>query len=177
MPLGESVVLAASLPCRLALSNPQVLIGSSTTGVKRYTTYLYPTGNSDPSLKEGVLLELGSRGGTQPWAVHRYRSLVAEHAISVLKESEGTWEEFAAFDVNVLAPERTLFEKLAAVHDAAAQNDRDALLKHGRHFYDIHCLLQNKQVIDALEARGDATPTTPAMQPARPSRLHRAMLQ
>lgn len=139
----------------LALANPQVLVGSSTTGVKRYTTYLYPTGNRDPSLKEGVLLELGSRGGTQPFAVHSYRSLVAEHAITVLGESEATWEEFAAFTVNVLAPVRTLFEKLAAVHDAASRADNDALLKHGRHFYDIHCLLQDKQVTDSLEALGN----------------------
>lgn len=138
----------------LALENPQVLVGSSTKGVKRYTTYMYPTGNRNASLKEGVLLELGSRGGTQPFAVHSYRSLVAEHAITALGESEGTWEEFAPFTVNVLAPERTLFEKLAAVHDAASRADSDALLKHGRHFYDIHCLLQNGQVTDALEALG-----------------------
>jgi len=138
----------------LAFVNPQVLVGSSTTGIKRYTTYMYPTGSRDPSLKEGILLELGSRGGTQPSAVHSYRSLVAEHAITTLGESEATWEEFAAFGVNVLAPERTLFEKLAAVHDAATRNDRDALLKNGRHFYDIHCLLQNGQVIRALEALG-----------------------
>lgn len=138
----------------LALAKPQVLVGSSTKGVKRYTTYMYPTGNHDPSLKEGVLLELGSRGGTQPSAAHSYRSLVAEHAISTLGESEATWEEFAAFRVNVLAPERTLFEKLAAVHDAASRADNEVLLKHGRHFYDIHCLLKNKQVTDALEDLG-----------------------
>lgn len=138
----------------LALVNPQILVGSSTTGIKRYTTYLYPTGNSDPSLKEGVLLELGSRGGTQPSATHSYRSLVAEHAITTLGESEATWEEFAEFSVNVLAPERTLFEKLAAVHDAASRADRDALLKHGRHFYDIRCLLRDEQVTNAIEALG-----------------------
>lgn len=138
----------------LALADLQVLIGSSTTGVKRYTTYIYPTGNHDPLLKEGVLLELGSRGGSQPFSVYNYRSLVAEHAIGVLGETETTWEEFAEFSVNVLAPERTLFEKLAAVHDAATRNDRDALLKHGRHFYDIHCLIQDERVIEALETLG-----------------------
>ena len=138
----------------LALANTQVHIGSSTTGIKRYTTYLYPTRNSDRSLKEGVLLELGSRGGTQPSATHIYRSLVAEHAITALGASTGMWEEFAEFAVNVLAPERTLFEKLAAVHDAATRDDRDALLKHGRHFHDIHSLLGDEPVIRALEALG-----------------------
>lgn len=138
----------------LSLEKPQVLVGSSTTGVKRYTTYMYPTGNLDSSLREGILLELGSRGGTQPFAVHNYRSLVAKHAINALAESEATWEEFAEFSVNVLAPERTLFEKLAAVHDAASRADRDALLKHGRHFYDIHCLLQDERVTGAIEELG-----------------------
>ena len=139
----------------LTLENSRVLVGSSTKGVKRYSTYIYPTGNLDPSLKEGVLLELGSRGGTQPSAAHTYRSLVAEHAITTLGESEVVWEEFAAFYVDVLAPERTLFEKLAAVHDAATRNDPDSLLKHGRHFYDIHCLLQDARVTRALQALGD----------------------
>lgn len=136
------------------IQEPAGHANSSTTGIKRYATYLYPTGNRHPSLKEGVLLELGSRGGTHPSAVHSYRSLVAEHAITVLGEREVTWEELSAFAVNTLAPERTLFEKLAAVHDAANRNDRDAILKHGRHFYDIYPLLQKEQITVALETLG-----------------------
>ncbi|MBX7556428.1 nucleotidyl transferase AbiEii/AbiGii toxin family protein [Streptomyces sp. tea 10] len=54
--------------------------------------------------------------------------------------------------MNVLAPERKPFEKLAAVHDAAGRNDIATLLKHGRHFYDIHRLVENAQVASALEA-------------------------
>jgi hypothetical protein len=135
----------------LGLANSQVTVRSSTTGIKRYTTYAYPTASQDPSLKEGVLLELGSRGGTQPSAPHQYRSLIADHAIAVLDDDESAWEEFASFNVNVLAPERTLFEKLAAVHDAASRNETAALLKHGRHFYDIHRLVENEQVAGVLE--------------------------
>lgn len=136
----------------LSLASDRVIVGSSTTGVKRYMTYAYPTATVDPSLKEGVLLELGSRGGTHPSAPHSYCSLVADHAIAVLGEEESAWEEFAPFEVNVLDPERTLFEKLAAVHDAASRNDTAALLKHGRHFYDIHRLVENAQVASVLEA-------------------------
>lgn len=139
----------------LSLENDRVTVCSSTTGVKRYTSYAYPTATRDPSLREGVLLELGSRGGTRPSAPHPYRSLVADHATTVLGEDGSAWEEFAAFEVNVLAPERTLFEKLAAVHDAASRNDTAALLKHGRHFYDIHRLVRNPQVAAALEAMDD----------------------
>lgn len=134
----------------LSLTQEQVIVCSSTTGVKRYTSYTYPAAEPDPALKEGVLLELGSRGGTLPSARHEYRSLVAEHAITEIGESESEWEEFASFDVNVLAPERTLFEKLAAIHDAASRNDKTALQTHGRHFYDIYRLVQDSRVRMAL---------------------------
>src|SRR5690625_3245356 len=64
-------------------------------------------------------------------------------------------KNFASFSVNVLGPERTLFEELAAVHDAASRNDEDALFEHGRHFYDIYQLLQDDRVIGGLEALGN----------------------
>lgn len=38
----------------------------------------------------------------------------------------------------LLAPERTLLEKIAAVHDAVVRSDTTTLLKHGRHFYDMY---------------------------------------
>lgn len=124
--------------------------------MKRYTTYHYPVEEYDEGLKEGVLLELGSRGGTYPAAPHPYRSMIANYAITDLGEPESTWEEFASFTVNVLAPERTLLEKIAAVHDAAARNDTEALLKHGRHFYDIDRLLNTSSVVEALASLGTA---------------------
>lgn len=134
----------------LSLVDSDVKIESSTTGVKRYTIYMYPTRARNSSIKDGVLLELGSRGGTHPSGVHRYRSLVSHHAITELSEDESVWEEFAGFDVRVLTPERTLFEKLAAVHDAATRNDTNSLLKFGRHFYDIYRLLHDYTVRSAL---------------------------
>ena len=138
----------------LGLTKGDVGVGASTTGVKRYTTYHYPVTEYDEGLKEGVLLELGSRGGTYPAAAHGYRSMVAEYAITGLGEAKDTWDEFAAFEVNVLAPERTLLEKIAAVHDAAVRSDNATLLKHGRHFYDIDRLLNTPSVVDALDALG-----------------------
>jgi len=138
----------------LGLTKADVSAGASTTGVKRYTTYHHPTARPDKGLKEGVLLELGSRGGTHPAALHGYRSMVAEYAITEFGEPEDTWEEFASFKVSVLAPERTLLEKIAAVHDAAVRGDTATLLKHGRHFYDIDRLLNTDSVIEALDALG-----------------------
>ena len=140
----------------LGLTKNDVTVGASTTGVKRYTTYHYPVQDYDQGLKEGVLLELGSRGGTYPAGPHPYRSMVADYAITELGEPADTWEEFAAFTVNVLAPERTLLEKLAAVHDAAVRGDTATLLKHGRHFYDIDRLLNTPTLLDALDSLGPA---------------------
>lgn len=129
-------------------------VGSSETGVKRYTTYRYPTEHSAGLLKEGVVLELGSRGGTQPAASHTYRSMVAEYAIGVLGDSEEEWEEFEPFEVLTLAPERTLLEKLAGLHAMAAARDLARLRLAGRHFYDIHQLLGDEATCDALVALG-----------------------
>ncbi|MGH3384101.1 MAG: nucleotidyl transferase AbiEii/AbiGii toxin family protein [Nocardioidaceae bacterium] len=139
----------------LGLTKNDVTVGASTTGVKRYTTYHYPVEEYDEGLKEGVLLELGSRGGTYPAGPHRYRSMLADYAITELGEPEDAWEEFATFEVEVLSPERTLLEKMAAVHDAAVRNDTETLRQHGRHFYDIDRLLTTPSVIEALSALGD----------------------
>jgi hypothetical protein len=138
----------------LRLTKADVTVGPSTTGVKRYTTYSYPTTRPSDGLKDGVLLELGSRGGIHPAERHPYRSMVAAFAVAQLGETDETWEEFAPFEVNVLAPVRTLLEKIAAVHDAAVRTDDAALLKHGRHFYDIDRLLNTNSVIEALDALG-----------------------
>lgn len=148
-------VVDGDVRAHLGFGAERVTIGPSTTGVKRYTTYKYVAASASEDLKEGVLLELGSRGGTHPSSTHSLRSLVADHATDVLGDDESTWEEFAPFSVNVLSPVRTLFEKLAAVHDAATRQDSAALRKHGRHFYDIHCLVRDPGVIAELEALND----------------------
>ena len=134
--------------------------GHPTTGVKRNTRYHYPVFNYRPEsgISSGVLLEMGCRGGTFPVQTHPMRSMVAEHAIDELGDTADTWAEFAAFDVEVLSPERTLFEKLAMLHDAATNvSDEPArlrLLKAGRHVYDVHQLLNAEHVKEALAAAG-----------------------
>lgn len=146
----------ADVTAHLGLAKSDVTVGASTTGVKRYTTYRYPVAEYDQGLNEGVLLELGSRGGIYPAGPHAYRSMIADYAITELGETEDTWDEFAAFRINVLAPERTLMEKIAAVHDAATRGDTPALLKRGRHFYDIDRLLNTASVVDALASLGSS---------------------
>ncbi|GGK54866.1 nucleotidyl transferase AbiEii/AbiGii toxin family protein [Nocardia camponoti] len=136
---------------------------NSTRGVKRNVRYHYPThaavpGGSEPAITEGVLLEMGTRGGEAPAHRREIRSLIADFATVEFGDSQDTWEEFAPFAVDVLAAERTLFEKLSALHDGAVrapdEKALDALQRNARHLYDVHCLLSDSAVLDALEDLG-----------------------
>lgn len=126
----------------------------STTGVKRFTRYSYDTEHGESFIRPAVLLELGSRGGSTPAEMHTFRSMVARYAIETLGDAEDQWEEFASFDLLVLAPERTLLEKLAAVHAAAELNDGAARVKGARHYYDVYKLLNSGAVVAALTELG-----------------------
>lgn len=120
---------------------------TSTTGVKRNIRYDYPTKRNSSALNDGVLLEMESRGGGFPVQQHYLRSLIANHAIDAFGQAPDAWDEFHAVGVSVLAPERTLFEKLALLHDAASrfpdEHARMQLLRGGRHVYDVHMLLNS----------------------------------
>jgi nucleotidyltransferase AbiEii toxin of type IV toxin-antitoxin system len=144
----------------LGLDESSVAPEASTTGVKRYVRYHYRTtrAHTHTPMSSGVLLEMGCRGGTHPTYRHTIRSMVAEYAIDELGESPTEWDEFAAVAVEVLAPERTLLEKIALLHDGVARYPdeaaRERLLKAGRHLYDVQRLLTDERVIGALESLG-----------------------
>ncbi|MGV0718188.1 nucleotidyl transferase AbiEii/AbiGii toxin family protein [Mycolicibacterium sp. XJ662] len=127
----------------------------STRGVKRDIKYHYPIREAaHTALSEGVTLEMGSRGGAEPAEQHHLRSIVADYAITELGESDDQWVEFATFDVNVLGAERTLFEKLAAVHTIASGAAAAAPAGWGRHLHDIYWLLKSEAVLAKLAALG-----------------------
>jgi hypothetical protein len=134
--------------------------GAVTTGVKRYIRYPYPARHGSPEVTEGVLLEMGSRGGAFPTREHDLPSMIANHAVDTLGEADDAWDEFESVSVAVLAPERTLLEKLALLHDAASRypddNARAKLLRGGRHLYDVHKLLSSDDVIATLSTLGPA---------------------
>ncbi len=155
----------ANVGQHLGLDGDQVLRLEPTKGVKRNARYIYPARASASAaavaaISEGVLLEMGSRGGTHPTQQHQLRAIIADFAIDELGETEETWQEFERFTVSVLAPERTMFEKLSALHDGAsrAPDDKalDALKRGARHLYDIHCLLSDGRIRGALEECGAA---------------------
>ncbi len=138
----------------LGLDQSQIKPLQATKGVKRNTRYLYPTfGNADDRITTGVLLEMGSRGGPHPRQLVSIRSIAADVAINDLGDSTNSWSEFAPVRVEVLAPERTLLEKLSLLHHLSAQYPatRDQLLKQGRHYYDTVKCLNSPNVISALQ--------------------------
>jgi hypothetical protein len=142
----------------LGLGPGSLVLEGSSKGVKRNMRYHFPATYGDPGITEGVLLEMGTRGGTFPTETRHIRSIAAEHALEVLGQDESEYEEYAAVTVEVLSPERTLLEKLAAVHDAVTrlpdEKAHAALQRGGRHFYDIHCLLNDDRVVSALQGAG-----------------------
>ena len=144
----------ADVTTHLGLTKADVSVGASTTGVKRYTTYHYPVTDYDEGLKEGVLLELGSRGGTHPAGSHSYCSMVADYAIAGARR-----------DPEHLGGVRQLHSQRARARTNPPGEDRRSprrshpwrhriLLKHGRHFYDIDRLLGDHRVVAALEELG-----------------------
>lgn len=143
----------------LGLPEDKCTTQESTTGVKRNLRFYYPRRFTNPNAREYLLLEMGSRGGPDPNATHVMRSMVAEYAESERGEGPNTWEEFAPVTVQVLAPERTLLEKLALLHNLGARFSSDEsaqeyMAQAGRHYYDVKCLLAAAEVRDALDHLG-----------------------
>jgi hypothetical protein len=144
----------------LGLTPDKVTTQESTRGVKRNLQYLYPRTLPSTHVREYLLLEMGSRGGPNPHEAHTMRSMVAEYAESHLGEGPDTWAEFAPATVQVLAPERTLLEKLTLLHDLASRFPDEAaqqgMARAGRHYYDIKGLLETPAVRAALADLGPA---------------------
>lgn len=123
---------------------------TSSTGVHRTTTYNYEALYRSTAVSDSVKLEMGTRGGPQPSKEMEITSYIAEAFPEILADEFG---ELAPVRLAVLAPERTLLEKMALVHDLASRfpDATDDLRRAGRHFYDILCLLRAKMIVDALK--------------------------
>lgn len=113
--------------------------------------YTYPARREVGFLSPGVLLEMGSRGGPLPNQRRSVQSLMADAAVIINPEAATRYVDLAAFEVTVLAPERTLAEKLAFLHHRASTNDLTALAAGARHLYDVAMLLSNADVRNALQ--------------------------
>ena len=122
-------------------------------GEKRGTRFYYGNeGAHGTGLSDGVFLEIGSRGGAMPTSVIPIRSLLALHARERLADAA----EAAPLSLRVLHPSRTLIEKLVLLHTAHCGDDPAVAMKGARHFYDVHQLLGQDEIVDAVAEVGVA---------------------
>lgn len=120
---------------------------SAQKGVKRTASFGYPSVHPS-GLREGVMLEFGTRGGGIPAKRLPLESLLVEHAETVGLPVD--FDERAPFGIRVLAPVRTLVEKLMILHHAAVVGNEEVQRKTARHYYDIQRLLDNDAIRSAL---------------------------
>ncbi|MEW6058838.1 MAG: nucleotidyl transferase AbiEii/AbiGii toxin family protein [Actinomycetota bacterium] len=139
----------------LGLGENDLGLEGSGTGEHRNVRYRYPTRFPATVVRAGVLLEMGVRGGPDPRSSRTIRSFISQFATESLKVPQAEYEEFAAVEVEVLSPERTLFEKLAMLHHLASHypETADKLSRDARHLYDVFKLIANPELRRVLQSR------------------------
>ncbi len=115
-------------------------------GIFSHVEYDYPRQSDTSSLRPHIFLELGVRGGDAPTQQKEIRSMLAEIATEDLHILDDI-SEFMPFSMEVLAPERTLIEKLSALHSAQPE----AMRMLGRHLYDVNALLSSRETTQRLQ--------------------------
>jgi hypothetical protein len=127
--------------------------GATSAGTKRGARFHYrPSGLSGSGLSDGVFLELGSRGGGLPSTRTSVSSLLAIHAAAQL----AAFPEAQPVEVRVMAPWRTLVEKLVLLHTAHQAVEPAIAIKGARHYYDIHQLLARPEITAGIHEHGIA---------------------
>lgn len=100
-----------------------------------------------PLHPEGVLVELGRWGGSEPHTQRSVTSVLAQHATALGLDP---FEEQHDFLVNVVDPVRTAVEKLVLLENAAADPDERRRRTVARHYYDVWCLLHHEATREQL---------------------------
>lgn len=119
-----------------SIRDPQVL-------ELKYVSVLEP--NTNPYLKEKVLIEVGARSLKEPFSPRSNTSIISE----VFPNASFT---DALFEVPTVEPKRTFLEKAFLLHElfqkgeSARQHDRMS-----RHLYDIECLMHTEHATEALK--------------------------
>ena len=132
-------------------------VGGAESGRHRSFAVSYPAGRKPTALiATSVLLEMGVRGGPQPYERVGIGCLLGD-ALGAAGTDLAEYEDLAPFEITVLHPARTLLEKLVHVHELAIQlaadEARPAPPRSGRHFYDVYQLLGDDRVLTLLQDR------------------------
>jgi hypothetical protein len=128
--------------------------GGGRKGVDLHWRYQYDPAVSYPDfvgVETIVRVELTVMGGSNPHANRSVTSMAAEHATAIT--GFPPYDDLLPIEVDTLAAERTLVEKLAMLHDAAHQALEGKPARFagaGRHIYDVAQLLDNADVRSAL---------------------------
>lgn len=100
-----------------------------------------PTAEEDPYIKPFVRLEIGARGDRSPQAPHIVKSYIEEEF-----PDEFTGKTPVA--VNVLAIERTFWEKATILHSVCCRpEEKPPRERFSRHYYDVHHLAQDAELV------------------------------
>lgn len=149
---GILKLLVVDATKHLGLTNELVEV-VSTKGKKRNARFHYIADYPATIASQGVLLEMGIRGGTLPGLLSiQVESFIAEYLYET--NQTGNFVEEKAVGTLVLDPVRTLFEKLCALHAAVMKaeiGENLTMAKAGRHYYDIHALLNSNDVREGLK--------------------------
>lgn len=150
-------VVAEEIGAPLALTPAPY--GQATSGVKRTFVYDYPralsAGRPENDLKQFVQLDLVRMGTPTPNAPHDIGSMLAEHIRNEQPAILNDFEEFSSFRIDVLAPERTLVDKLCILNTLGirVQSGDYELRWQARHYYDVAMLLTTASVLDGLRSQ------------------------
>jgi predicted nucleotidyltransferase component of viral defense system len=134
------------------------------SGGKSYRTvelFLGERREPEPPTLPFIRLDVGFSGGIEPHGTRKISTLIGELLERNEQGEEGAYDDLSPFNVTVLAPWRTMIEKLILVNCVArdCQDDVDAVarLRAGRHFYDVYSLLGDGEVLAALGDRSRFT--------------------
>ena len=129
----------------------EAVLVRSTRNVKREVRYRYPTRHSELYAPE-IILEMGRRGGDLP--VHLEMAVAPMIAGTPGSTVDvGIYDDLQPFDVRVLHPARTLWEKVVLVHNAVASGAwrlHADPTRFARHYGDIGALLGLGEVSQTL---------------------------
>jgi hypothetical protein len=104
-------------------------------------------------VEDAVLLETGYSDGSWPPEMVDIRTMIGES----LDVDENDYEDLAPFRIQALDAMRTLVEKLFAVHGIVSRRmiDGTNAERFGRHYYDVHCLLEHSATRTKLGRRAE----------------------
>ena len=124
-------------------------------GMNRKTAHTYSKefqGNYG-QIRDVIIVEASWLGYYEPYEQKNVRTFISE--MMLRNGQENLIEEFQLqeFPVNVLKPERTFCEKIMSLVRFSYSEDYIADLKSKiRHTYDLHQMLQQKEILDFFES-------------------------